>query len=149
MGFTVPRALCHPLSLAEVGVVMMRVANIFRDLLCAKHCSKHFAYVNLFHFCCVLSKSSLRETLGQLWGLQRDSLSVPGWGAWIRPRPREAQAQTPLASPLLPLGRDTRPLLFRGPTCGQGIFDLTRNAVLRHPCFASKCRDSKVFLDQR
>lgn len=62
--FMVPVALCHPLSLVEVVIIMI-VANIYCNLLCARYVFKHFASINLFNFCCVSSESSFHDTLGQ------------------------------------------------------------------------------------
>lgn len=111
---------------------MTMVASTGRDLSRATRCSKHFAYTYIINFCCVPSESSLRETLGQLWGSHRDALSVPGWGGQAQTPRQVAPSTDPLALPAPPLGRGPGPLLFCGSTCGQGVFDLPRNAVLRY-----------------
>lgn len=77
----------------------MMVASIYQDLSHIRHCSKHFAYSNLINFCCVPSEASLPETLGQPWGSQRDSLSVPGWGGLAQTPPQGAPSTNTLSTP--------------------------------------------------
>lgn len=75
------------------------VASTSRDSSRATRCSKHFAYPYIINLCCVPSESSLRETLGQLWGSHRDALSVPGWGGQAQTPPQVAPSTDPLSTP--------------------------------------------------
>lgn len=129
-GFMVPVALSHPLSFVEVVIIIMIVANIYCNLLCARYFFKHFASIYLFNLCCVSSESAVRAT-------ERLSVSPCLGKPGSDPTPWNPKHGPPLYSFYFPwtgtLGQalHPKPLLFCGLTCRQEFFGLT-SAILRH-----------------
>lgn len=100
--------LRYLLSSVEVGVVVRIVANIYCNLVRARLCSRHFAYINLFNFCCVSSQSFMRLLVSREGHRKFLSPSLVG-EAWVRPHLREPQAQPPLSVPSASPGQGPRP----------------------------------------
>lgn len=123
VGFTVLWH-CHPRSLVEVAVIMV-VANIYCNLPGARHCSEHFARINLFSFS-VFPLSSFHETPSPPRGAQKDSLSPWVGKPGSDPTPGSPKHNPLLASLCLP-GRDPggalrpEPLHFYGPAMDRGV----------------------------